>query len=98
MDVSIDPEGRELEALQSVAGDFAGKRVLEVGCGDGRLTWHIAERAASVVGIDPDEDSIVAAREKMPARLRDRVELCTSGFDQFASPGPFDLVILSWSL
>ena len=29
-----------------------GGRVLEIGCGDGRLTWQYAELADRVVGID----------------------------------------------
>ena len=37
MRVSIDPEGTEIEAIHDLV-DFSGKKVLEVGCGDGRMT------------------------------------------------------------
>ena len=42
---TIDPEGAELAALGKLV-DFAGLHVLEVGCGDGRLTWRYADGAA----------------------------------------------------
>ena len=37
----LDPEGAHLAALRQL-GDFGGRRVLELGCGDGRLTLGIA--------------------------------------------------------
>ena len=42
-----DREGTQLEAILELA-DFRGKRVLEIGCGDGRLTFGYAGDAASV--------------------------------------------------
>ena len=79
--------------------DFAGykgKRVLEVGCGDGRLTRRYAAEAAAVTAIDPDANAIGEAR----VALSDlRVSLYATGFDQYiAPPGSYDVVILSWSL
>ena len=50
----LDPEGAHLAALRRLA-DFSRARVLEVGCGDGRLTLGIAEQAESVFAFDPDE-------------------------------------------
>src|SRR5262249_20769943 len=45
------------------------ERVLDVGCGDGKITAEIAERlpAGSVVGIDPSEHMIDFAREHFVA-------------------------------
>jgi SAM-dependent methyltransferase len=40
-----------------------GERILDVGCGDGRLTKKIAERGATVTGIDDSLDMIRAAHE-----------------------------------
>jgi arsenite methyltransferase len=50
-------------------GVQAGHRVLDVGCGTGRLARWIAERVApggSVVGIDPLVDRITLARSRSP--------------------------------
>jgi cyclopropane fatty-acyl-phospholipid synthase-like methyltransferase len=44
MKIRIDPENNELRALIKIA-DFKEKHVLEIGCGDGRLTWRYAEEA-----------------------------------------------------
>jgi 2-polyprenyl-3-methyl-5-hydroxy-6-metoxy-1,4-benzoquinol methylase len=36
-----------------LCGDVAGKRVIDVGCGEGRFSRMLAERGAASVGIDP---------------------------------------------
>jgi len=99
MPVRLDPEDAETAALLDFAGDFDGQRVLEIGCGDGRLTWLYADRSAQVVAIDPDADEIKYAREDLPPRLRRRVEFRVTGIEDFtAPPASFDAIILSWSL
>ncbi len=98
MAVRLDPEDSETKALHDFVGGFAGKRVLEIGCGDGRLTWRYADRAARVVAIDPDADDIRSATEDCPPHLRDRVEFRAAGIDDFESAPPFDIAILSWAL
>jgi SAM-dependent methyltransferase len=39
-----------------------GERILDVGCGEGTLTGRIAERGASVLGIDNSSEMVAAAR------------------------------------
>ena len=99
MAVRIDPEKNESRALFELA-DFTGRRVLELGCGDGRLTWRYAERAAQVTAIDPSAAAIATAQEDLPEELRGRVAFRNVAFDDFAAGtlSPFDVVILSWSL
>jgi trans-aconitate methyltransferase len=41
-----------------------GERVLDVGCGEGTLTKKIAERGATVLGIDNSPEMVAAARTK----------------------------------
>jgi 2-polyprenyl-3-methyl-5-hydroxy-6-metoxy-1,4-benzoquinol methylase len=96
--VVIDPEGRELEALDRVV-DFTGLRILDVGCGDGRLVWRIAPAAESVLGIDLDAELIETARREMPPALKTKVELREADIVELDEPPHrFDLVFFTWSL
>jgi ubiquinone/menaquinone biosynthesis C-methylase UbiE len=94
----LDPEGAHLAALRRL-GDFRGRRVLELGCGDGRLTPGIAEEAASVLAFDPDREAVERARQSLPAEFAERVTyLVASGKEIDIEPLSFDLVVFSWSL
>ena len=94
----LDPEGAHLAALERVA-DFGGAHVLEVGCGDGRLTVPVAERAASVLAFDPDEEAVAAARDALPAELAERVTYRVASATSIDVPrSAFDIVLFSWSL
>ena len=98
MPIRLDPERNEPAALLDFAESFTGKRVLEIGCGDGRLTWLFAAQAARVVGLDPKPDDIALAIQNCPPHLRERVEFRTSTIQEYESPERFDLALLSWSL
>jgi 2-polyprenyl-3-methyl-5-hydroxy-6-metoxy-1,4-benzoquinol methylase len=96
MSIEHDPEGAELAALTAVIPSFAGHRVLEVGCGDGRLTRRYAAAAASVTAVDPDADAIAECRAAAPLP---HVNAYTIPFEQFiAPPASYDIVLMSWAL
>src|SRR5262249_10121856 len=76
-------------------GSLEGARVLDVGCGTGRLACWIADRvgpSGTVVGVDPLPERIAIARAKAPGIRFDvgRAE----DLSAFAS-GTFDAVCMS---
>jgi ubiquinone/menaquinone biosynthesis C-methylase UbiE len=95
---TLDPEGAHLASLRRLA-DFHGQHVLEMGCGEGRLTRGIAADAASVLAFDPDEERVAEACTSFPADLVDRVEFRVASAMSIEIPRhAFDLVVFSWSL
>lgn len=99
MAVRVDPEGNETAALLDLV-DLDGREVLEIGCGDGRLTWRYAERAARVTAIEPFEGSIARAKERLRGdRLPiDFRHVTFEGFAAASDADVFDVTLLSWSL
>lgn len=94
----LDPEGAHLAALRRLA-DFRGRTVLELGCGDGRLTFRYADGAASVLAVDPDDERIEAARAALPGKLAGVVTFAVAGAAEVDAPRRnFDLALFSWSL
>lgn len=96
MPLQLDPEEHEIKALLALLPDLQSSRVVEVGCGDGRLTRRYAARAASVFAFDPDDAAVNAFRsEPFP----DNVDLRTDSVERVEIlPGTVDVVLLSWSL
>ena len=100
MPVRVDPEGFEINALIEYIGSLADKRVLEIGAGDGRLTWRYAGQAAHITALDPDASRMAIAQEELPETLRDRVTLLpvtVEEFDPSSGSRGFDVAIMSWS-
>ena len=75
------------------------KRVLEIGCGDGRLTFTYASRASSVLAIDPDRPSIEDARFEQRSRGAFNIDFRVSSIEHLRAVGArFDAALFSWSL
>ncbi|MDA1215953.1 MAG: methyltransferase domain-containing protein [Chloroflexi bacterium] len=93
-----DPEGVEKRAIHQLV-DFEGKRVFEIGCGEGRMTWLYAHEAASVLAFDPKAPAINIARDKTPPELKSRIDFRTGGvMDIDLSQGVYDTGIFAWSI
>jgi ubiquinone/menaquinone biosynthesis C-methylase UbiE len=93
-----DPEGSEKKYLQKFL-DVRNKHILEVGCGEGRLTWKYAGASSLTVGIDPDHDALRVARADSLHDLKTRVHFANASASHIPfSKETFDIAILAWSL
>jgi ubiquinone/menaquinone biosynthesis C-methylase UbiE len=98
MGYAIDPEGTETRILHELV-DFRDKDVVEVGCGDGRMTWRYAAPARSVLALDPNEARIETAIESTPDALKPIVAFRVADIAHASLPaGAFDVALLAWSL
>ena len=98
MPTQKDPEGFEKKILQKYA-EFVNKRVLEVGCGEGRLTWKYAGASSLTVGFDPDHEALCVARADSPSTLREHAHFVQASSSHIPfSKETFDIAILAWSL
>ena len=83
----------EADLIESLLRESGGSRVLDAGCGTGRVAIELAARGFSVVGIDADPSMLRTARDKAPqlrwieADLVDTDAHLDETFDVVALPG-----------
>ena len=94
-----DAMRRSNEAMAERAEFEPEHHVLEVGCGDGRLTWRYAEAAAMVLAMDTNGEKIARATGATPASLRSKTRFLVADIaDVELSPDAYDVAILAHSL
>jgi predicted TPR repeat methyltransferase len=54
-------------AILRLAGEVAGRRVLELGCAAGVLTGQLADRGADVLALDREPQMVALARRRLQA-------------------------------
>lgn len=82
------------ETILQYAPDMSTLQVLEVGCGDGRISALLAEKSGQFVAIDPDVECIAAAIEN----ISEGEFKVGSGEQLSFAESSFDLVIFTLSL
>jgi 2-polyprenyl-3-methyl-5-hydroxy-6-metoxy-1,4-benzoquinol methylase len=93
-----DEAGVEKAAIVGLVS-LDGKRVLDVGCGEGRLTTFAAARGASVYAFDPDAERVAAARAALTSEQRRRVRFAVHDGQARDLPRErFDVALCGWSL
>jgi 2-polyprenyl-3-methyl-5-hydroxy-6-metoxy-1,4-benzoquinol methylase len=98
MATDLDP-ARVMPHAILQAADLREKRILEVGAGDGRLTFQYASQPRSVVGIDTKELDIRSAVITSRLEIRGQVQfLCASATALPFATEQFEIVLLASSL
>jgi SAM-dependent methyltransferase len=83
--------GRYLHGEADLVVALGGHRVLDAGCGTGRVAIELARRGLDVVGVDVDPSMLDRARAKAPELDWRLVDLATDPVDG----DPFDLVLMA---
>lgn len=87
-----EAEPRRIEGLVPLEG----ARVLDIGCGEGRLTGFAAARAASVYAFDPNAERVEKARA---AADTEHVRFGVHGAEALdVERESFDVALCGWSL
>lgn len=85
------------EWILKVAGTAAGKKVLDVGCGDGALSYILAKAGASVTGVDNEPRGIEFAWQNLNSQNRQgklQYEFAVASAYELPFPDDsFDLVV-----
>jgi SAM-dependent methyltransferase len=81
----------EADLVEALLGENGGRRVLDAGCGTGRIAIELDRRGFSVTGIDADPEMLDEARSKAPELTWLLADLA----EMHPMPGPVDLVLLA---
>ena len=100
MSLQRDSDRNEIKFLRKFVDlNASRKHVLEIGCGEGRLTWQYASETRATLAVDLDKDALRVARVDCPSDVKAKVHLAYA--DSLHLPFPkekFDIAILAWSL
>jgi SAM-dependent methyltransferase len=86
----------EADLVDALLQEHGGRRVLDAGCGTGRVAIELAARGYDVVGIDLDAAMLDAARAKAPELAWAQADLATLGIaDLPGATAAFDAAVLA---
>ncbi len=96
--MNYDEKRHQIEIMHRVV-DFSDRDVLEIGCGDGKMSIFLAQNTRSYTAIDPDEDRINAALALVDLSAAPVIRFKTGSGQNLDFPdNSFDLVLFTLSL
>ncbi len=87
-----------LPALDSLLGDVRGKKILDVGCGEGSVSRFFARKHAIVTGIDFSQNMIDIARDIEPELDIEYKTVSAFDITDHYNIGSFDICIANMAL
>lgn len=92
------PPGMEVRIIRRFV-ELKDRRILELGCGDGRLTRQVAPLASSMVAVEPGSARVAIARRTATSEGIDNVTFRVGSAERIRLRGDrFDIALVSWSL
>ena len=96
--LDIDPEGVEAKVINNLV-NFVDRDILEIGCGNGRMTWGYANAANSVLALDSDGTAITEAMKCAKELGLGNVSFRVGDITHAELPNnAFDVVVFAWSM
>ena len=93
-----DPEKIEPTHLKDI-GHLSGANVIEIGCGNGRLTWRYAKLPNSIIGFDPEISGLHEAKNARPLEFSSKVGFVQALAESLPVKSQiFNVALLAWSL
>lgn len=88
----------DLALYSRLAADVEGP-ILDVGCGTGRIVFHLAQEDHRVVGVDNNRAMLDIFERKLEAmpHLRDLIDLHEANITDFQTEERFGLILLSYN-
>jgi SAM-dependent methyltransferase len=81
----------------SLSRRLAPRKVLELGCGTGRITLPLAQLGFEVVGVDNQLEMLQKAEERRlqaPSEIRERLRFLEGDMRTWAADSDFDLILI----
>jgi ubiquinone/menaquinone biosynthesis C-methylase UbiE len=92
------PPGMEISLIEQFV-PIGGRRILEIGSGDGRLTRQLARVASEVVAVEPDAERATHGLRIAATEGLTNISFQVGSAEHLRIRGrPFDVVLFSWSL
>lgn len=82
------------QVVKEMVGDIRNVRILDLGCGDGRVSLQFLPSGNHVTLVDASAEMLERAKRNTPAQYVARVDYVLSDVLQFEPAAPYDLVLL----